>query len=116
MAVMGASAGGVDRARSRFLDLYMAVVTLALVTFGMLALYSADGAGPLRFGSLPVKQFTFFVLGMGLMVLFALTDYRVFQRFAWVLYGASILMLLAVARFGYVVLGARRWFDFGSIT
>jgi len=116
MAVMSAATGGVDRARSRFFDLYMVVVTLALVTFGMLALYSADGAGPLRFGSLPVKQFTFFVLGMGLMVLFALMDYRVFQRLAWVLYGVSIVLLLAVARFGYVVLGARRWFDFGAIT
>jgi len=116
MAVMSVATGSVDRARSRFLDLYMLVVTLALVTFGLLALYSADGAGALRFGSLPVKQLLFAVLGMGLMAMFALIDYRIFYRIAWLLYGVSVLLLVAVARFGYVVLGARRWFDFGPLT
>ena len=43
MAVMTASAT-FDRARTRYLDFYMLVVMLALAGFGILAVYSANGA------------------------------------------------------------------------
>ena len=52
VAVMSASAT-FDRARTRYLDLYIVVVTLALAGFGILAIYSANGAGRVDAGSPP---------------------------------------------------------------
>jgi cell division protein FtsW (lipid II flippase) len=60
-----------DRARTRYLDFYIVVVTLALTGFGILAIYSANGAGALTPGSLPVRQLVYFVVGVGLMVAFS---------------------------------------------
>ena len=116
MAVMGAAAGAINRSRTRFLDLYMVIVTVALVIFGLLAIYSADGGGPLTGGNDSVRQFVFFVVGLGLMTVCARMDYRIFARLAWVIYGINLVMVLLVLRVGETVGGATRWFKFGPIT
>lgn len=100
-----------DRARARYLDLYIVVVTLALTVFGILAIYSASGAGALSPGSLPVRQVAYFVVGVGLMVVFSLLDYRIFRGVAPVIYVGSIFLLVAVLFVGLTINGARRWFD-----
>lgn len=100
-----------DRARARYLDLYIVVVTLALTVFGILAIYSASGAGTLSPGSLPVRQVAYFVVGVGLMVVFSLLDYRIFRGVAPVIYVGSIFLLVAVLFVGLTINGARRWFD-----
>ncbi len=115
MAVMTASAGILDRARTRYFDLYMVVVTLLLVAFGLIAVYSADGGGSLLSGNLAVRQFVFFVLGCGMAALVALLDYRVLQRLSPIIYGISLLLLGGVLVAGTVIGGARRWFDFRFI-
>lgn len=116
MAVMGAAAGTISRSRTRFLDLYMVVVTVALVTFGLLAIYSADGGGSLAGGNDSVRQFVFYVVGLGLMAICALMDYRVFQRLAWVIYGVNLVLLLLVLRVGTIIAGSSRWLYFGPIS
>lgn len=116
MAVISAGAGTLDRARTRFLDLYMVVVTVVLVTFGLLAIYSAEGAGSLTGDNDAVRQFVFYVVGLGVMAVCALMDYRVFYRLAWVVYGATILSLLAVFAVGTTINGSQRWLYFGSIS
>jgi rod shape determining protein RodA len=101
-----------DRARTRYLDLYIVVVTLALTGFGILAIYSANGAGALTLGSLPVRQVAYFVVGVGLMVAFSLLDYRIFRGVAPIIYGGAVFLLVAVLVVGTTIAGARRWFDF----
>ncbi len=100
-----------DRARTRYLDLYIVVVTLALTGFGILAIYSANGADALTPGSLPVRQFVYFVLGVGLMVVFSLLDYRIFRGVAPIIYGACVAALGAVLVIGKTVQGSQRWFS-----
>jgi rod shape determining protein RodA len=100
-----------DRARTRYLDLYIVVVTLALTGFGILAIYSANGAGALTLGSLPVRQVVYFVVGVGLMVAFSLLDYRVFRGVAPIIYGVCVAALGAVLVVGKTVNGAQRWFS-----
>ena len=41
-------------------------------------------------------------------------DYRIISRFGYVLYGAGIVLLVAVLVHGKVVSGSRRWFDLGA--
>ncbi len=101
-----------DRARTRYLDFYIVVVTLALTGFGILTIYSANGAGALTPGSLPVRQLAYFIVGVGLMVAFSLLDYRVFRGVAPIIYVGSVFLLVAVLFVGTTISGARRWFDF----
>lgn len=105
-----------DRARTRYLDLYILVVTLALAAFGILAVYSASGAGALTPNNIAVRQFIYFVFGLGLMVVFSLLDYRIFRGVAPILYAGAIFLLTAVLVIGKVIAGARRWFDFKVVT
>ncbi len=100
-----------DRARTRYLDLYIVVVTLALTGFGILTIYSANGAGPLTVGSLPVRQLVYFIVGVGLMVAFSLLDYRIFRGVAPIIYAGGVFLLVAVLVIGTTIGGARRWFD-----
>lgn len=100
-----------DRARTRYLDLYIVVVTLALTVFGVLAIYSASGAEALTPGSLPVRQTAYFVVGLGLMMLFSLLDYRIFRGVAPIIYAGCIFLLVVVLFVGITINGARRWFD-----
>lgn len=104
------------RARTRYLDLYILVVTLALAAFGILAVYSASGAGALTPNNMAVRQFIYFVFGLGLMVVFSLLDYRIFRGVAPILYAGAIFLLTAVLVVGKVIAGARRWFDFKVVT
>jgi rod shape determining protein RodA len=100
-----------DRVRTRYLDFYMLVVTLALAGFGILAVYSANGASGLSVDSPALRQGLFFVLGVGLLVLFSLLDYRIFRGVAPIIYGISIASLVAVMMIGTQIGGARRWFN-----
>lgn len=100
-----------DRARTRYLDLYIVVVTLALTAFGVLTIYSAAGAGALTPHNLAVRQLIYFLIGIGLMVVFSLLDYRIFRGVAPVIYAVSVLLLVAVLVGGTTIGGARRWFD-----
>lgn len=115
VAVMSASPS-FDRARTRYLDLYIVVVTLALAAFGILTVYSASGAGPLTPNSLAVRQGIYFILGIGLMVIFSLIDYRVFRGVAPFLYAGCIALLAAVLVIGRTINGAQRWFDLKVVT
>ncbi len=51
-------------------------------------------------------------LAIGLLVL--LTDVKFFSAFAYVIYGATILLLVAVLVVGKEVAGSRSWFQIGS--
>ncbi len=115
MAVMTASAT-FDRARARYLDFYMLVVTLALAGFGILAVYSANGAEGISGSSPALRQGLFFVMGTGLLVLFSLLDYRIFRGVAPIIYGVTIAALAAVMVVGTRIGGARRWFNFKVAT
>lgn len=60
-----------------------------------------------------LQQSVFALLGLGLVAVFGVTDYRVFRRTAGVLYFAMVISLLAVKFIGSSALGAQRWIDLG---
>lgn len=105
-----------DRVRTRYLDFYMLVVTLALAGFGILAVYSANGAEPFSVGNPAVRQGVFFIFGVGLLVAFSLLDYRIFRGVTPAIYAASVISLMAVLVIGTTIGGAKRWFNFRVAT
>jgi cell division protein FtsW len=93
------------------------LVTLALVAFGIVMVYSATSASAAVGGANPnyylERQVAYAFLGILLMVVAQRWDYRRLRALAPTLVLVSIVLLLAVLAIGPVVNGARRWISFG---
>jgi rod shape determining protein RodA len=94
-------------------DYPLFIATLAITLFGLVLLYSTAH----RTGSnIWLRQIIWFgvgLLGMGAAIVF---DYQTLGRWAKVIYGVSILLLLGVLWFGSTVRHARSWFTLGPIS
>lgn len=78
---------------------------------GVLNLYSAASAtGGF---ALHMRQGIWFLTGMGLVGLVALVDYRVISRWAYIIFGAVVMLLVAVLLIGTELNGSKRWLNFG---
>ena len=95
---------------------FLALVLL-LLTVGLVMLYSASFAqsefdtGYESSTKYLQKQAICAILGLGCMWLFSRIPADFWYRFAWVVYGLSILLLLLVLVVGESVNGARRWIN-----
>lgn len=97
-------------------DIYLVVTTLVLIGFGLVTIWSADGAQPLTLGNPAVRQFIYAVIGLAMMMGAAALDYRYVKTFSWVLYLGTLVILAAVLVVGTTSGGATRWFQFGPVT
>lgn len=99
-----------QRSTWRNADPAMLVLTLLIICFGLVTIYSADDR-EISFSSPFVKQGLFMLVGIAVMITMATLDYR-FWRF-WILpvYAGATALLILVLRFGAVWGGAQRWFD-----
>lgn len=101
----------------RNLDLVVIVVTLLLIVVSLIVIGSATHVNT------PSDERYWYVQRQGLfafinilIVFFMLNfDYKNFGRFANVLYGINLVMLLAVMFVGQSALGAQRWIQIGPI-
>jgi len=99
-------------------------LTLFLLSFGLVFLYSASSVLALR-EDLPdtyfvARQAAAAGAGVVLLVVCALLPYRLWERCAWVVLGVSIAGLVAVlvawtARIAPEINGARRWLRIGPV-
>src|SRR4051794_4951319 len=93
------------------------LVTLALVAFGIVMVYSATSASAAVGGANPnyflERQGVYALLGIALMVVAQRWDYRRLRLLAPTLVLVSIALLVAVLAIGPVVNGARRWISVG---
>jgi cell division protein FtsW len=93
------------------------LVTLALVAFGIVMVYSATSAAATVGGANPnyylVRQGIYALLGITLMVIAQRWDYRRLRVLAPMLVLTSLALLLAVLAIGTAVNGARRWISVG---
>jgi cell division protein FtsW len=93
------------------------LVTLALVAFGIVMVYSATSASAAVGGANPnyylERQIAYAFLGVFLMAIAQRWDYRRLRALAPTLVLVSIVLLLAVLAIGPVVNGARRWISVG---
>jgi rod shape determining protein RodA len=121
MAVATASARGAGAsirrdpaAPWRHVDVVLVFSVLAIAGFGLLMIHSATKSDPSGAGTFVEKQAMFCMIGFVAMLIAAVVDYRVIRDFAPVLYGGTILVLLAVkSPLGSTSKGAQAWFDVG---
>src|SRR3954451_8765210 len=96
------------------------LVTLGLVAFGLVMVYSATSAPAALGGGNPMgyleRQGTYAVLGLALMVVAARFDYRRLREGAPGLLLVALVLCLAVLGVGAQVNGARRWISIGPAT
>ena len=109
------------RLRENGVDPIFLILVLALLTLGLLMLWSASSAQS-QFDSNYTtstrylkKQAICALLGLGCMAFFSRTPVEVWRKFAWHIYGTAIVLLLAVLVMGRSVNGARRWISIGGI-
>ena len=98
--------------KDRLLNLswsYFVLITI-VVGIGILLLYSVAGGSMEPWA---IKQTYRFGLGCCVFFFIALTDLRLWMKYAYVLYGISLLLLIAVEIRGEIGMGAQRWLDLG---
>ena len=102
-------------------DIPFLMLVLLLLAVGLAMLYSASYAQSeydTRYESSTKylqKQAVCALLGLGCMWLFSRIPAAFWYRFAWPVYGLSIVLLLLVLAVGQSVNGARRWINIAGI-
>jgi rod shape determining protein RodA len=90
------------------------VLLICLVaSIGFAMLYSAANGSVDPWAS---RQMVRFGAGVLLMLIVAVTDIRIWMRYAYVVYAVSLVLLGVVEFGGSIGMGARRWIDLGGLT
>ncbi len=106
-----------DRRLLQCFDWGLLALTAAIAFMGLVALYSAVSAGaPALEKVLFKKQIIWYSGGLAVMIACFLIDYKVYERYAHVIYGASVVSLISVLFFGKLVGGSKRWLALGPIS
>ncbi len=103
----------------------LGIVAVTMVAFGVVAVYGASSLWAVQHSSsgsyYAQRQLVGAVSGVLLMLVVSRIDYRVWQRNAWLLLGATaLLLLILLLPFANALViernGARRWVDLGFVT
>lgn len=93
------------------------LIVLVICAIGLLNMYSAGfnlfGA---KGGSPCLRQSLWFLLGLFFMGISFSLDYRDIIRYAYVIYGVSLVLLAAVFLAGEVTRGTQRWLSLGGFS
>ncbi len=96
------------------------LVSLGLVAFGLVMVYSASSARAAVASGDPAyylkRQAIFALVGLVLFAILARCNFRMLAKVAGPLLVVSLVLLLAVLVLGVSVNGARRWLTFGPLT
>jgi len=102
-------------------DTVFLVILITLLAVGLTMLYSASYAQSEYDTGYQVstrylqKQGICALIGIGAMVLLSRIPAAVWLKWAWPLYGITILLLLSVLAFGQSVNGAKRWINIAGL-
>lgn len=107
----------IDRRLVENFDWWMLSLTVLLACFGLVALYSAIHAGMESVSSdLFTKQIIWYSVGVVVMIIAFLFNYKTYERWGHLFYIFCILMLVAVLFIGKTGGGSRRWLAMGPFT
>jgi len=94
-------------------------IYIILVLMGWVSVYSSvydeSHSSILDISQRYGKQMIWIIAGGVLAFVIMLTDAKVFNAFAYIIYGLSILILLAVLSIGTEISGSRSWFQVGGV-
>jgi cell division protein FtsW len=97
----------------------LVLVTLGLVAFGLVMVYSASSARAALAADDPAyylkRQGLYACIGLAVLAFLSRVDFRMLRRFGGPLLGVSLVLLVAVLALGDPVNGARRWLSLGVV-
>jgi rod shape determining protein RodA len=100
------------------IDWVIVGIYLVLVIFGWLNIYAAvfdeDHRSIFDLGQRYGKQMIWITASVVMILAILLLDPKLFSQFAYLVYGVTILVLIAVIFLGKEVQGSRSWFQIGS--
>ncbi len=88
----------------------LVILVSVLAAVGCAMLYSAANGSMQPWAE---RHAIRFAMGLAVMVAVAFIDVRFWFRWAWAIYAATVLMLVAVAVMGTIGMGAQRWISLG---
>ncbi len=89
------------------------ILTLTLLAgFGFIILYSIAGENMTPWAS---KQMIRFTVAIGVVIVIAVSDIRLWMKYSYLIYFASLVLVIAVAFMGTQGMGAQRWLNLGFI-
>src|SRR6056297_1581760 len=93
------------------------LVIFILFAFSLLMILSATDADINNINRFVKVQSLSFILGLVIMFIMIMIDYRMLGNFSWLIYIVSLLLLLSVyiPGLGVVANNSRRWIDLGVI-
>ncbi len=104
----------------RSLDWIAIVMYILLVTAGAISIYAAsydfDHASMFSFSEFSGKQFTWIGLGLIIGCSLLLLDYRLYEAYAYPIYGVVILLLVATIFIAPDIKGSRSWIVLGPVS
>ncbi len=103
----------IDRRLFTHFDWVALTVTAGLVITGLFSIYSATH---LHMPSIYKKELYWVAIGSIMLVASFVVNYSLLERYAYFIYGASIILLVAVFVIGTSSGGARRWISLGFIS
>ena len=103
----------------------LVLLILAVCAVGIVILYSAGKAecsDPYKclisYGSWhpwAISQIPKILVGFFILIVVAVIDLKVWVKYAYWIYGVSLLLLIGVTLFGHVGMGAQRWLNLGIV-
>src|SRR5699024_8161303 len=93
---------------------------IALISIGWINIYSASIDGEVSsifdFQNIYSKQLIWIILSIPIIAFILAIDSKFYERFAGVIYVASILSLLGLFLFGTTISGQKAWYSFASFS
>lgn len=104
----------------KYVDWFTVILYLILVMAGMVSIYAAsydfDHANMLSFTEFSGKQFRWIGLSLILGLVLLLIDVRVYENYAYVIYGGVLLLLLITIFIAPDIKGSRSWLVIGPMS
>ncbi|CAB4244205.1 Rod shape-determining protein rodA [Methylacidimicrobium sp. AP8] len=98
-------------------DWSLPLVAAALAAFGIVVVYSATYSSESQdFRNAAFSQAAWFLIGMAAFFVLSFIDYRVWVKWGWLFFLASLPALAVVLMIGQTVNGAKSWLHFGPIS
>lgn len=97
-------------------DWTLLILVLCICAMGVINIYSAVFSAGERVLPLYLKQIQWVIIGIFVMAIIFLIDYRLINEGAYLIYGISIALLILVYFYGHSAKGSQRWFAVGGFT
>ncbi|OIQ21804.1 MAG: rod shape-determining protein RodA [Flavobacterium sp. MedPE-SWcel] len=103
---------------SNSIDWVTVLLYLILVTLGWMTIYSAslpeETTSFLDLNQIYGKQLLFIILCVPLIFMILVLDSKIYEKYAFIFYGSSIILLAGLFVFGKTIKGQTNWYSFGG--